>query len=78
MMIALSCHCLAATVGTVSLVPPSRCSGLSFSSDFVRATSTSLDLFGFADAFRLPADLCRELLGVLFVVALASQQRQLM
>ena len=74
-VISLSCHCLAATF---SLVSPSVCSGLFSSIDFGRAISASLHLVGSTYACRFPADLCRRQLGVLFVVALASQQRQRM
>ena len=73
---ALSRHCLTATVGTVSHVSLSRCSGLSSSIDFGHAISDSLNLAGFEDSCRRPADLCQRQLGVFFVVALASQQRQ--
>ena len=77
-MIALSRHCLTATMGTVSRVPVSRGSGLLFSIDFGHAISASLDIVGFADACRLPADIYRGKLGMLFVVGLAKQQHQLM
>ena len=53
-MIALSHHCLTATVGTVSFVPLSGCPGLCSSIDFGHAISASLDLAGFEDACRLP------------------------
>ena len=57
-------------------MPLLRCSGLSSSIDFCYAISASLDLAGFEDACRLPADLCGGQLGVLLMVALASEQRQ--
>ena len=59
--IALSRRCLTATVGTVSLMPLSRRSGLCSSIDFGHTISASLDLAGFEDACRL----CRRQLGVL-------------
>ena len=45
-VIALLPHCLTATVGTVSYVPLSICSSLSYSTDFGYAISASLYLAG--------------------------------
>ena len=72
-MIAILRHCLTATVSQVPLL---RCYGLSSAIDFGHAISASLDLAGFEDACRLSAVLFRGQLGMLFVVTLASQQRQ--
>ena len=73
------CVCVCACVysssgggGAVSLVPLSGWSGLYSSIDFGHAISANIDLAGFRDACRLPADLCRQQLGVLLVVVLAS------
>ena len=73
-VIALSRHCFNAAMGTVSSVPLSGYSGLCSSTDFGNAISASLDLVGFEDACRIP--LFRGQLGVLLLVALASQRRQ--
>ena len=43
-MIAFLCHCLTATLETVSLVPLPRCSGLCSSIDFGHVISASPDL----------------------------------
>ena len=67
------CVCVRACVRACMRV---RISRSSIGIDFGHVISANLYLAGFEDACRLPADLCRGRLGVLFVVAI--QQRQWM